>query len=306
MAITTTTLGPNSGQIEYDPGSILADIITACENFIATHGWDLFDDNAGPNAKAFRAYDKLEVIYKYVVVDFNNSGYVLLRTYESWDKDNHTGLNLAFSSDDNNSNQKINLSSGGSLFILSNPRWLIMESDILGDWGSLGGHAWCGCIEITRDNKEDIPERGIPPFAWINGAKLVNNLAYMIGFVRLKGGQTGGTAALHTVVSTGWHLGDYDNGIKLADTLPIVKSAWSRKYQAFTLKVGAPFYGDYRGRLYGVKVTNIPDPVEKLELMDSCKVKVNSDYFEDPAGTNVEHWILTENVTKNVRFFIPK
>jgi hypothetical protein len=209
MAVVTTALGPNSVRLDYPPSESLANLITAVENFLTSHGWSLWDADAGVNARAYRALNKDGLSYKYVVLDWNTAGYLFIKTYESWDETSHTGSNLCYLSDNTAYAQRINLTSGGSLCVFAQSSYLIIQSNNSGTIGSSTGNAWTGCIEVSRDNPNDTPDAGYPCYVWANAWRMLCQGQYLISFPRLKNEYVGSNASRYNFVSTEMGFGGY-------------------------------------------------------------------------------------------------
>ena len=312
MGIVTTSLGPNSGQIDYDAGETIDDIMTAIFDFIEAHGWELYDNAAGATAKCYRArnYDNplgdVES-WKYVVIDWSGN-IVKLRFYESWDNSAHTGTNLAYYSDQDAFGQPIDTSVGGTMYIFSNYRWLILLALIAGNYGSSTGNSFTGVFEVERANSTDTwdaPDPLVPAF-WGSGYRLGGGDHWASGYfslTRSKTGFTGLHAADNTILAS--------LGVKLGRSLPDhVQTAptsvnpWTGKNWVFNLVAGhgyppsgAPV--EYRGRVFGLKL------VQKGlgANLDTAIIECDSNYFWVEGGTETEHFVLT---TPYLNYIIPK
>lgn len=308
--ITTTNKGPNSVEIAYTAAETLGNIISAVEAWITQHGWELYDASAGVNARAYRALCNDGQRYKYVVLDYNTSGYVLCKTYESWNPATHVGTNLAFYSDNISYAQRINLTTGGSLYIFATNRYLILFSNNSGVIGSSTGNAWCGCIETTTDNPEDIPALGYPCWVWMNGYLCHATGQYVVSFCRMRNGATGQNAATASFVSTEMGIGGLDtqgNYKAIWYYIPLALNQWNSKNWVWTLRCGSIHTaGGYekRGRLYGIKLLT-RNLGAAVPCTDDISIKCNTDMFPDPNGTLVDHWTLSESATHG-RWGVPK
>jgi len=118
---------------------------------VSTAGWSVYDAAAGTNAQCLRAaYDDDATNYKYVVVDTNSAGYVLLKAYESWNSGTHAGTNLCYNSDVVGQTQRVSTSLGGALSIRANAASILMLSFQSGVYGSSTGTSPTGIFERTR------------------------------------------------------------------------------------------------------------------------------------------------------------
>lgn len=316
MAVVTNTLGPNSARLDYPASESLVNLIAAVENYIALHGWTLWDAAAGANARAYRALNKDGLSYKYVVLDWNTAGYLFLKVYESFNSSTHSGSNLCYLSDNTGYAQRITLTTGGSLCIFAQSKYLISQSNNTGTIGSSTGNAWSGCIEVSRDNPADTPAAGYPPVVWANGSQMMCQGNYVISFPRMKNEAVGAAASQYNFVSTEMAFGGYSYapfwsggniyGYALYFWVPTGTNAFSGKGWAWTLRVGSllnPF-PEKRGRLMGIILITRGQGVAAPGV-DSVDIKVNNEGFVDPNGTAANFWIISESGA-NGRWAIPK
>ncbi|MBF0108674.1 MAG: hypothetical protein HQL76_05825 [Magnetococcales bacterium] len=132
-------------------------------------GWLLHDATAGTNARALKAplADNPNA-FKFVVLDFNTSGYVLTKVYETWNNTTHTGTNLCANSDQTPFSQRLDLTNGGVLHLCASARFLMIASFYGGTWGSSSYNGPSGCFERTRVCPWDTVAAGWPPFIFAN------------------------------------------------------------------------------------------------------------------------------------------
>lgn len=151
----------------FDSASVTA-IVSPFEIYIswAVAGWSVFDASAGTNAVCIRAA-LADSGYKYVVLDVNTAGYLLLKTFESWNAGTHTGTNVANFSTDAAQSPRINITTGGYLYIGASARHIIMHCYQNSVWGNpqLGA---TGVFEYARKNPADTVANGYPPFFFWN------------------------------------------------------------------------------------------------------------------------------------------
>lgn len=296
---------PNSAAVDYPASAALADLMDTVENWITGHGWTLHDASAGANARAYKAANKDAASYKYIVLDYNTSNRIMIKTYETWNEVSHSGSNLAYSSDNSSYCQQVNLSAGGTLNIFATARYLLMESNNSGVIGSATGSAWCGCLEITRDNPEDTAALGYPCWGWANGNVVHAGTINQFSFCRTRNGTIGANAAYYSYAGTIFGSGMGNNNWSLYTATPNALNLWNSKNWALTLRVGwyysTSLLYEYRGRLYGLKLITRGQG----GFLDEISVKTNSDYFFDPNGAATGHWILTEG-GQSGRFAVPK
>lgn len=294
MAVNNIVIGPNSHRIQYDAGTVIADLIAGVESAVlATHGWELYDATAGTNAKCYRALNKDGVTYKYTVLDYNTSGKLIAKVYESWNSGTHVGTNLAYNSDAGSAAQLVNLVNGGNLYLFINPRWLVLSSYVLGAIGTgtanyLGPS---GIVEFERIHPEDTGAAGYPCFQ-----SLYSNGVSAPGYIpRTRGG-------LVSSANTLWGMGN-----PWGSALSYGLSPWSNLYQACDSWAYASSYSqagvgsDVRGRHFGLKLF----PNNAGQYMDETTVNVNAEFFVDPNGTPTGFWVLVHGTSTN-RILLPK
>ena len=308
MSVVTTSIGPNSGKITYTAGESIANVQAALEAYITAHGWELHDAAAGVNAKAYRALCKDGVTYKYVVLDFNTTGFLLLKVYESWNAGTHAGTNMAYYSDNTSYCQQMFLSAGGSLYVYAHARWLLLVSKVGAMMGSLIGNSWCGCLEIARDNPEDTAVAGYPCWGWANGFLMMSGIQGVFTFCRTRAGAVAGDARYGNVACyLGWGgYGPASNTTYLYYYIPTAADAWGDTNWSATLRVGVMRIvgtntsSDLRGRLFGLKVLTLGVG----GFLDDTSIKTDADFWHDQAGSPTIHKILTETGNAG-RFGIP-
>ncbi|MBF0182622.1 MAG: hypothetical protein HQM03_21615 [Magnetococcales bacterium] len=142
-----------------------------------TAGWTLHDAAAGTVTKVIKAPladDASRFKYVAIIADNGGSGSLQTNVWESWDAVNHIGSNKAYGSDANNSSQRMSQTSAGKLqlsgtvYIFASARFVMLCSNVNGNWGSPTNNGPCGCFERTRFCPWDTPANGIPPFVFLN------------------------------------------------------------------------------------------------------------------------------------------
>lgn len=164
---------PNSCRINIAAGDTLQAAMDAIEAFLTTHSWELWDAAAGTNARAYRCQALPDAIgaihYGYIVLDYNTSGSLFLKLYETWNATTHIGTNLAGSS-----------GIVGSVFpavaagVFSSIGWLKIQAThlgifLIGNNGSITGSTDNGPIfvaQLARTCPEDLVSVGYPKWAW--------------------------------------------------------------------------------------------------------------------------------------------
>jgi hypothetical protein len=315
MAIITTGLGPNSAQIDYDAGETIDAVMNAIFSFITAHGWELHDADAGVTAKCYKArnYDNplgdVES-WKYVVIDWSDDS-IKLKLYETWDATNHTGVNLAYRSDQIDFAQPINIATGGTMFCFANYRWLALLAYIGGVYGCSSGNGMTGVFEVERANSTDTWDATdpLPPVFWATAKGLGGGIVpyYIDGpvsFPRVKyPNGTGDSGAVYSIIQClGFYLGHRTNGTNFAI---YSENPWSGKNWVFNLTAGwgAPITGrpiEIRGRVFGLKALQRGLGAN----MDTAVVECNANYFWDKGGTATEHFIFA--VDNGYKYILPK
>ena len=336
--ITVTALGANSATLTYDNTTTLLELIQEVEDYITTHGWALWDINAGTNARAYRALNYDGETYKYIVIDYNTSGYLIVRVYETWDADAHTGTNQAlfdyaykdwkfFNGENEDFNiqtpgesllsQKIAIGTGSTLHIYCTARYLILQSAAGTEY--LNSACFTAVCEYARDNAEDIPSAGIPPFGLLcswnlqsgaaAGTDSLNNgnaAGYLFAFCRLVNNGTGLDAVKRSWLSfPEMHYctqkseivflsNNRIRGCSVYDPILSTTNYWSGKKLASNIFVGysggrgvASLYIP-NGRVFGLKIISS----NQGAINDVAKIECDGDNFHAIGGTLVNHRIL--------------
>lgn len=129
-------------------------------------GWSVYDASAGTNAQVLRAavHDNANQ-FKYLLVDTNNAGYILITPYETWDNTLHNGTYNAYQSTTISYQQQINTTRGGGLEISVNAQHLcIYGKTPTTEWGSPSGGMFPTCVfERTRLSIWDTVNNGYLP-----------------------------------------------------------------------------------------------------------------------------------------------
>lgn len=311
--VWVTSLGSNSCRIDYPVAATLANLMDTVETWITAHGWAVYDASAGTSAKAYRALNLDGSTYKYIVLDYSASGYIKMKVYESWNSGTHAGTNLAFQSDGANYCQRVNLSAGATLYLYAQAAYLLSTNVISGVVGSSTGNAFCGCVEVTRDNPEDTVAAGYPCFGWVNGYFIFAPVYCFIS-PRLRDGTTGANAGSYNFVSTilgfSGFMGEAGSPASMYKYMPSFVNAWSAKNWALEMRVGKLMTdGGYtwstspeiKGRLLGLKLITKSTGTQG----DAIQIKVDATGFPDPNGTLTDHWVLSEGVNGG-RFAVVK
>ena len=296
MAIVNTPIGPNSYQFDYSTATTVAEIMTGLDAEITrtdpdngnapVHGWELWDGLAGTNQKCYRAKNKDDVTYKYVVLDCNTANILKLKVYENWDNVTHTGTNLCYQSDSASYSGATTTTQPGQIFLFVNPRWLaITTRDPFN--GKLNSdptkQGIFGCFEFTRDNAEDTGAGGTPCFMWLNTSMFYYDDGCGYG-PRFKAGATGADAKVELSTILGKTR---DTTWKFSAFVPTTKNPWNSKDWALTLYMHEPNFC-VRGRVFGLKATTH----NAYLILDRIVTKCDEDYMYSSTGTDTEHHIV--------------
>lgn len=314
MAMTATTkLGNNTWVVSYAMGAGISDIMTAVEAVVVGAGWTVHDNAASANAVCYKAPNFDGATYKYVVLDYNTTGWLLMKVYEAWDAALHTGTNICPRATDVTVGyqQALNLTTDkGLIYIFANQAYLAM---IIRQYTTsiLGNSLICGvtgCFEFSRDNPDDTVAAGYPVHAFINTGILGENAVASnetISLPRTKSGQTG--VAQYGEISTVFGKTLYTTPLTMKDLLPNAVSLWSGKDWAVSLYVqdGTPLAPSVRGRVQGLKGFT----QSRLNFMDRIQVPCDAQLNYDPEGTMTDHFVIPGGKQGaglyTVRFLIP-
>lgn len=287
MSIVNTPMGPNSFQFDYSTGTTILEIFTALEaEIINGHGWELWDSNAGVNQRCYRAKNKDDVTYKYVVMDFSVANVLKLKVYENWDETLHTGTNMCSGSDTPTNCGSTTSLQPGQIYLFVNPRWLAITTrnpfnGMLNSDASRQGIF--GCFEFTRDNPEDNGVDGTPCFMWMNTSFLFYGDG--CGFSpKFKNGAVGAAAKVEVSTILGKTR---DAAYKMLHFTPSTKNPWNEKDWALTMYMHEPNFV-MRGRIFGLKLTTY----NAYLILDRIISKCDTDFMYDEDGVDTEHHIV--------------
>ncbi len=111
-------------------------------------GWSVHDAAGGTNRQVLSAPNS-DTGTKYAVLDTNTSGFFIMHTAESWNAGTHVGTNVTNIGTGNQ--QRVNLTSGGVLYVYATARCIFLNSFQSGVWGmSTGNGGWSGIVERKR------------------------------------------------------------------------------------------------------------------------------------------------------------
>lgn len=129
-------------------------------------GWTLHDASAGTNAQCIRSpWPDDPTKDAYVVVDTNTAGAIYTKAYETWNEITHVGTNAC--SGTTSYYQRLNVATGGTLYISASPTHFIMYCYVGSQFGSSSYNSATGIVFRTRRNIWDTVINGYPPFSFV-------------------------------------------------------------------------------------------------------------------------------------------
>lgn len=318
MSVTYTNLGSNSWEITYTAGESLANVMSEFDTRLASFGWSEYDASAGTNKKCWRAANA-DGTYKYVTIDWNTSGYVLLQLWESWNSGTHTGTNLAQVSTSDAAQaraatdygQVIDLTNGGTLYVFANSKWLILLSYANSAYGDDWHNGWTGVVEIARTVNGDTTAANYPCAVWISSSYLNDHsLAsstglYIMSFPKIFDGSTGNSASNRAIFMAPFlclRFGPAQN-FTSGGSYPMILGT-----DSFSNKLSSPIFigfGDqanspeYHGEVFGLQM------LSQGTWLDTAQLKIDASYNYDKTGTLTDHWVILGS-QENLPFAIPK
>ena len=311
--IATTQLGPNSWVIAYAMGTTVAQVSSEVTAVLALAGWDVYDAIAGTNAVCYRAPNKDGTTFKYVVLNYNTTGWLFLQVYESWNALTHVGTNQCSKGTDTSVGyqQVLNLSSDkGLIYIFANPRYVALgirqySSAVFGNTVTCGV---TGCFEFGRENPDDTVAAGYPIYCFMNTGRAGENTGNpyeTLSLPRTRFGTSGGN--LNGELSTIFGKTLYTSSVSLKTFLPNSINLFSNKDWAISLYVqdGTAATPSVRGRMFGLKAFT----QDRLSFLDKVQVPVDEDLNYNPNGLLTDHFIIPGGCQGsglyNVRFLLP-
>ncbi|MBF0424828.1 MAG: hypothetical protein HQL66_03295 [Magnetococcales bacterium] len=135
-------------------------------------GWTVHDASAATNKKVLKAA-LADSGYKYLGIDLNTTGKLILGVYETWDATGHSAGNTSWQSDDGSVYQPVNLANGGTIYIHATARGAVFVGVTGGLKGLQGTYnpgsstsaaGLSGITERTRGLAYDTTAAGYPPF----------------------------------------------------------------------------------------------------------------------------------------------
>jgi hypothetical protein len=246
--------------------------------------------------------DRLGTPYsKHVRLDFSTADYVLFRTYDD-STPTRRYINDSFNT---GYAQRVKIGvtgdCGGTLSIYLSPRWLLGYSTrTTGEKGNTNYTSFCGCVENTRDNAND----------------LVTNPSTMncppIGFYAGQNKRIDLINSINNGNNTSYYMGSSYFDSLSTDVMfyePPVVNPWNGNLFSSDLIISYPMgYPDIRGRLYGLKAATTSSREDTYLPNDTVSVLCTSDtnggYWCNNNGSTVTHLIIP-TYAYSLRFYIP-
>jgi hypothetical protein len=195
---------------ETNKANLSADCNQTGTEIVATvaAGWTLHDASAGTSKKAIKAavYDDATT-YKNVVLDASAAGYLKTVVYETWNEVSHSGTNKCYDSDSSTYSQRIDVSGGGTLYVFSSERFLVLASQTAAGWANSSYSGPTGCLERSRDLPFDTVAAGWPNWFHAQFGRADYNASYFGNAPRrMKKDETTvtGGSANYYVRTVGW------------------------------------------------------------------------------------------------------
>lgn len=246
----TGDVHPNSCRINIGLNDQLPDFITAVDAFLIAHSWELYDAAAGTNARAYRclALPDADGVthYGHAVLDFNSSGYLILKYYDGWNPVTHTGSFLANESDLTSSSQRIPtvaagaFTSSGWLRIQASKFGLYLESFNGSAYGQQGDGGPTFIVQLGRTCPQDLVAAGYSKWAWGTSANLIKAVQNNLRPLSFGRNRTGAGATAYCKVISAYGSGGYDqnNGASWsADMFPAFPDVISGRLFASNMRV---------------------------------------------------------------------
>jgi hypothetical protein len=304
MAISTSDLGSHSTTMTIGAGETQANLLGAIESWITNHGWASYDASAGTNARAYRAVNKDGSTYKYIVIDVNSTGYIIMKNYESWNSGTHVGTNLSTGSDQIIYAQQVDLTNGSLLHIGANARWIWLLSVKGGVYGSSTGNSPCFVCEFTRDMDSDTVVANYPKGHWSSYNQFFPSTTVApFMYCRDLANQTGTAAnnrSLANCRTGGWGYNWSNGSIQYPAAMTPYVWAISGKRSLYTV-TGFTTHSTNaltttpacNGRAYGLKVGTLL----ACAFGDTTSIKCDADFFEDNTGVATDFIYLNTHLT---------
>lgn len=141
-------------------------------------GWTVHDAAAGTNKVCLKAVCNHDAaVYKYITIDTNTAGFVILGLWQSWNAGTHTG-DACNQVPGTSLQQRWSNASTGTLYLLSSARYLA----IYGEYGATKGSSSGGaspCFVAETDPQDWQTGTNIPVFlSGLTGGSALINLLY--------------------------------------------------------------------------------------------------------------------------------
>lgn len=306
MTVTSTSLGPNTIQINLQGEISSAAFLVALDAAIVAGGWAQFDI-FNPVYRVYRALNIDGISYKYAAVSIDIARQRFwLTSFESWNATTHVGTNEVFNY--NGGYWQPYTFNNCDVIVFSNTRWLGFQTYTR----NVGAIHPVFVMETTRDHPQDTAAGGIPCWGWMTpgltsaGVPFASgyNDSYLFSSPRIKAGEVGTPAANKSFLATAfsricsakWMTNGYmsassnagiGTGLSGAAALGSTDVWDPSSVYASTLRVGHGS-SELQGRMAGMKASRVPG----AGLLNRVSIPVDTNYIYDAAGVQKEHWIF--------------
>lgn len=308
LAVSATTLGPNTRQVSAY-GTYSADaIIRAVDDQIQALGWEFYDVvNNSTVTMVYRCLNKDGITYKYVAFLWDKSRWKVTQiSMESWDISTQTITNECWNNYRSDGIHGFNVMNC-DIILYGSPRHLGMMTYLQGN-----NSVWSMCVEMEREAAEDTAVGAVPCWGMTYGHKflLYSSSVAKFDFIavpRTKNGFTGTNAAQYwtqlTSIGAWGRLGSSNSRFShffhsAETTWRAATYGWDTAKKLIThLKplhdsgttdaVITPY-----GRIFMLKAA---PPMGGI--MDKVAVPVDAEGWFTAGGTDTDHWMLPSNYT---------
>lgn len=312
MTVTVNPLGERSQALSVAPNSTTNEVAAAIKNALTSMGWEEVAGTPASGNYVLRALCVDGVTYKFLNV-FASGVNIAFNVGEGWNGTALTNISFAWGANAAYMAMDVGAAAGSTVFVFGSARYAIVTVRRADEtWGTSVGQSFVGCVEISKDNPEEVSGQ-FPLFALAQGGMMLavtsntynttDKLPHCLSFPRQAvTGATGQSANNSQGITT--IAGQTRSfAASLLNCLPSGpnKLSSSGYPMAFT-----PYSVDYnqqliRGRVYGLKLLSLNTGAN----MDKIRMRVDANGFYDPNGVETRnHYILA--TTGGGRFAIPE
>lgn len=176
VAILTGTTNPASLSAACDVAN------TTILTTYAVAGWTVHDAAAGTNVVCLKALCAHGAIYKYITIDTNTAGYIILRLWQDWNATTHIGTNgtsVTYSAI--TYSERYNTAGVGMLYIYATVRCVWLFGIYGATTGSSNNADGCAGIFETEAAEWQTVVSGLLPAVYRHAAAVTDTNAVVIG-----------------------------------------------------------------------------------------------------------------------------